>query len=197
MNSDESEESLIYDEVNSWRSDDRKLYCRRWGLKVSGLVARVLAASEMGVPVQPAAEERMATTPNKKARLLDLGNGSSLPDPSTLKDWLGESDAVTSWPLIFHSDITVFLMEDHPGKDVALHGRVLNENKEGKAYRLLESGRLKEICWHSISTASDLCCLKANCTHTMKIGDTPHIDWIAAHKKCGKIVSASRTCVAG
>ena len=46
-------------------------------------------------------------------------------------------------------------MEDHPGKDVALHERVLNEYKEGKAYRLYESGWLKEIYWHPISTASE------------------------------------------
>ena len=112
--------------------------------------------------------------------MLDLGNGSSLPDPSTLKDWLHERDAITSWPPIFLSDITVFLMEDHPGKDVALHERVLNEYKEGKAYRLYECGWLKEIYWHPTSTAS-----------------LPHTAWIAADKKCGKIVRAYCTCVAG
>jgi len=125
MSSEESEKSLTYDEVNSWRCDALKLYCRQRSLKVSGskqeLVARVFAASEMGIPIQPNAEERIATTENEKARLLDLGNGSSLPDPSTLKDWLRESDAITSWSPIFLSDITVFLMEDHPGKDVSLH----------------------------------------------------------------------------
>ena len=95
-----------------------KLYCRQRGLKnVSGsrqeLVARVF-------PVQPIAEERSATTANEKARLLDLVNGFSLPDPSTSKDWLRESDAITSVPPIFLSDFTVFnLMEDHHGKDVA------------------------------------------------------------------------------
>ena len=187
MSSEEPEESLTYNEVNSWRSDALKLYCRQRGLKVSRssqeLVACVFAASDMGIPVQPTAEERIATTANEKARLLDLGNGSSLPDPSTMKDWLRESDAITSWPRIFLSDITVFLMEDHPGKDVALHERVLNEYKEGKAYRLYESGWLKEIYWHPISTASEFCFLKANCTHTMKIGDTPHTAWIAADKK--------------
>ena len=149
MNSEESEESLTYDEVNTWRSDTLKLYCCQRGLKDSGskqeLVAHVFAALEMRIPVQPTAEERIATTVNEKARLLDLGNGSSLPDPSTLKDWLRESDAITSWPPIFLSNISVFLMEDHPGKDVALHERVLNEYKEGKAYRLYESGWLREI----------------------------------------------------
>ena len=70
--------------------------------------------------------------------------GKILPDPSTLKDWLRESDVITSWRPTFLSDITVFPMEDHPGKDVALHERVLNEYKEGKAYRLYESGWLKK-----------------------------------------------------
>jgi len=61
MSSEESEESLTYNEVSSWRSDTLKLYCRQRGLKVSGsgkqeLVARVFAASEMGIPVQPTAE---------------------------------------------------------------------------------------------------------------------------------------------
>ena len=57
---------------------------------------------------------------------------------SSLKDWLREGDAIISWPPIFLSGITVFLMDDHPGKDVALHERVLNKYKEGKAYRLYE-----------------------------------------------------------
>ena len=106
-------------------------------MKVSGskqeLFARVFAASEMGTPVEPTAEERIATTANKKARLLDMGNGSSLPNPSTLKDWLRESDAITSSPPIFLSDITVFLVEDHPGKDVG-KGNSLNGGSQSHAY---------------------------------------------------------------
>ena len=55
MSSEEPKESLTYNEVNSWRSDALKLYFRQRGLKVSGskqeLVARVFAASEMGIPV--------------------------------------------------------------------------------------------------------------------------------------------------
>ena len=31
-------------------------------------------------------------------------------------------------------------MADHPGKDVDIHERILNEYKEGKAYRLYEYG---------------------------------------------------------
>ena len=88
--------------------------------------------------------------------------------------WLRESGAITSWPPIFLSDITVFLMEDRSGKDVDLHERVLNEYKEGKAYRLYESGWLKEIYWHPTSTASEFFFLKANCTHHENRRHTSH-----------------------
>jgi len=51
MSSEESQESLTYNEVNSWRCDALKLYSRQRCLKVSGskqgLVARVFAASEI------------------------------------------------------------------------------------------------------------------------------------------------------
>jgi len=66
MSPEESEEPLTYDEVNCWRCDALKLYCRQRCLKVSGskqeLVGRVFAASEMGISVQPTAEERIATS---------------------------------------------------------------------------------------------------------------------------------------
>ena len=36
-------------------------------------------------------------------------------------------------------------MKDHPGKDIDLHKRVLNEYKERNAFRLFNSGFLKEV----------------------------------------------------
>ena len=89
----------------------------------------------------------------------------------SLKDnWLLESDGLTSWPPIFLSDITVFLIKEHPGKDVDLHQRVLNEYKEGKAFiRLLDSGFLKEVEYSGVSVYSDYCFMKARRTHSMSI----------------------------
>lgn len=199
---DLTDEALPFNKVQEWRVPALKLYCRKRGLKVSGakeeLVARVFTAMEMKIPIQPTAEERIATTVSEKARLLDLGNGASLPDPASLtKDWLGEKDGITSWPPLFLCDITVYLMADHPGKDVTLHERVLNEYKEGKAFRLYDAGWLKEIYWHPVSNESKLCFLKANCTHTMSINNVQHSAWIAADKKSGKIASAYCSCVAG
>ena len=81
-----------------------------------------------------------------------VSNGTSVPDPLTLKDgWVKESESMTFWPPIYLSDRTLFLMSDHPGKDVDFHKRVLNEYKEGKAYRLFDSGWLKEISYQKIT----------------------------------------------
>ena len=171
-------------------------------MKVSGpkaeLVVRAFAAAEMGSAIKPTALEIIATTEKEKATLLIMPNGTSVPDPLFLKDgWVKESESMTSWPPIYLSDITLFLMSDHPGKDVEFHKQVLNEYKEGKAYRLFVSGWLKEISCKKIADDSEYCFLKANCTHSMKISDTPHSAWICANKNNGSIDSAYCTCVAG
>ena len=133
----------------------------------------------------------MAQTEGERTKLLKMPEGTVLLDPLLLKEgWLRETEGIIFWPPIFLSDITLFLMADDPGKDVDLHERVLNEYKEGKAFLLFESGWLKEVYMHHISTDSQYCLLKANCTHTMKIADTPHKVWIAVCKTTGRIVSA-------
>ena len=120
-----------------------------------------------------------------------MPDGTSVPDPLILKDDLvKESESMTSWPPIYLSDITLFLMSDRPGKDVDFHRRVLNEYKEGKAYRLFDYSWLKEISYQKITDDSEYCFLKAKCTHSMKISDTLHSAWICANKNNGFIVSA-------
>ena len=144
----------------------------------------------MGIAIKPTAQERIAATEKEKATLLIMPNGTSVPVPLTLKDgWVKESESMTSWPPIY--------LSDHPGKDVDFHKRVLNEYKEGKAYRLFDSGWLREISYQKITDDSEYCFLKANCTYSMKISDTPHSAWICANKNNGSIVSAYCACVAG
>lgn len=62
MNSEE----FSYAVLQTWRIDALKGYCRKRNLKVSGtkaeLVASVFAASEMRIPIEPTAEERMSQT---------------------------------------------------------------------------------------------------------------------------------------
>ena len=69
MSSDSN--SLLLDEVNTWNVNALRLFCRKRNLEVSGnraeLVARVFAASEMGIAVQPSANELITRTETEKA----------------------------------------------------------------------------------------------------------------------------------
>lgn len=128
MKTTSTSNSLTLEEVKAWHVDALKVNCPKRNLKVSGskaeLVARVFAASEMNVPVQLTADELISRTETEKAKLLVVSPNVQLPDPLSLKDnCLREKDGLTSWPLIFLSDITMFLMRDHPGKDVDLQGK--------------------------------------------------------------------------
>ena len=119
---------------------------------------RYFAASEMSIPVQLSANELITRTETEKAKLLITPGKTQMPDPLSLKDnWLRESDGLTSWPLTFLSDITEFLMKEHPGKDVDLHQRVLNKYRKGKAFRLFDSRSLKEVKYNGVSVDSDYC----------------------------------------
>lgn len=77
-------------------------------------------------------------------------------------------------------------MRDHPGKDVDFRKRILNEDKEGKAYCLFSSGWLKGVYLNDITADSQYCFLKANCTHTVEISDTPHTARVSVVKKTQK-----------
>jgi len=83
-----SSEELPYAELQTWRIDALKDYCRKRNLKVSGtkaeLVARVFAASEMRIAIEPTAEERMAQTEGERTKLLKMPDRTVLPDPLLL-----------------------------------------------------------------------------------------------------------------
>ena len=117
------ETDLPFEVVQTWKPEQLKEFCRNQDSKVSGtkakLVARVFAAAEMRIAIKPSAQERIATTEKEKGKLFIMPNGTSVPDPLTLKDgWVKLGEGMTSWPPIYLSDITLFLMSDHPGKDV-------------------------------------------------------------------------------
>ena len=78
-------------------------------------------------------------------------------------------------------------MKEHPGKDVDLHQRVLNKYKEGKAFRLFDSGFLKEVKYNGVSVDSDYCFMKARCTHSMSINDVITLNGFVRPRKAGKL----------
>ena len=174
---DSNAECFSYDEIGTWRVEALKEYLRRRDLRVSGrkeeLVARVFAAAEQNLPVCMDADARVVQTQREKESLLTTPEG------------------------ILLSDITLYIMKDHPGNDISLQKRLLNEYKEGKAYRLYSAGWLKEIYMHPVNDSCNYCFLKANCTPSIKISNVPHTVWICARKKSGEVHSAFCTCTAG
>ena len=105
-----SREELPFEVIQTCKPEQLKEFCRKRDLKVSEpkaeLVARVFALAEMGIAIKPTAQERIATTEKEKAKLLIMPNGTSVPDPLTLKDgWVKESESMSSWPPIYLSDV--------------------------------------------------------------------------------------------
>ncbi|KAK3109102.1 hypothetical protein FSP39_023080 [Pinctada imbricata] len=75
--------------------------------------------------------------------------------------------------------------------------KFLNEYKVGKAYEYLQSIFVKEIFYHPISAASEICYLRAKCTPSQRLRDADHTMWIMVRKVSGDIVSAFCSCTAG
>ena len=124
-------EQLSFDEINKWRMDALKHFLKKRGLKVSGLrkeelVARVFAAAEQNMPVCLDAASWVAQTQCERESPLKTPEGV-LTDPSELHNgWIGELNGMTKWPPILLSDITLYIMKDHPGNDISLPKRLLN-----------------------------------------------------------------------
>ena len=124
----------------------------------------------------------------------DGGKLITLPDPRTeIYHWTGEKDGMKNWPPIFFNDICVFILSRHAGQEVDMRKRILNEYKEGKAFRYFDNKWMKEIY---VCEVGNFCFLKGECTPSQRIGDLPHQIWVCAHRS-GEIRAAYCTCVAG
>ena len=108
--------------------------------------------------------------------------------------------AMEKWPSVYLSDIAIYLNNETP-KDI--FNRLLNEYKEGKAFRYFDSEWVKEVNFHDIRSNSDKCILKAKCTPSMSINNKYYDVWIVVRKDDedghggGEILSAYCTCTAG
>ena len=162
------------------------------------LVARCFTAWELGVPVKISAEEERAKLTSEYNCLL-IFKGSQLPDPSNLSidQWTGERNGKEEWPQLKFENISNHLMSEHPGKDTNLADRLLNDYKEGKAYSYFRSGWLQEVyVYNFIWNEENLCFLKAACTPSFRVDDTPHHAWVCMYRT-GEIITAYCTCTAG
>ncbi|XP_064645911.1 uncharacterized protein LOC135499174 [Lineus longissimus] len=189
-----------FDLISSWKIPELKLFLNKRGLKTSGskqeLVARVFAANELDLPIIKNAVERLQENEADYRNLL-CSDGREIPDPLKLNDgWLSESQALRLWPPVFYSDICNYLMQNHLGeKD--LTKRILNEYKEGKAWRYFKKQWVKEVFFHQISADSPVCFLKNCCTPSERLSEPPYNVWVLIKKSCGEVISGYCTCPAG
>ena len=152
------------------------------------------------MPVDLSAEQAELRLLSEYKSKLKLPNETIMPDPFTLDNgWLGEKDGMVKWPSLYIMDITQYLNIRTP-KDI-IH-RLLNEYKEGKAYRYFHSDWVKEIFFHPFCARSDFCILKARVTPSQSIRNKEYDAWIIIKKDGenapgGQIMSAYCTCTAG
>lgn len=199
---EDSENTL--EDFGRWKVDALKQFLSKRSLKIEGnkatLVARAFAAWEMEIPLSKTSMqlETEKNTCYQALLTVDMGSRSIvLPDPRReVSNWISEKEGMKDWPPIYFSDICVFILSKHPGKDVGMRRRILNEYKEGKAFRYFDNDWLKEVFFYSAKD-TDYCFLKADCTPSQRLSHLPHQVWVCAHKTKGDIKSAYCTCTAG
>lgn len=126
--------------------------------------------------------------------------GDSLEDPFEVKSgWTGEKGGLTKWPSVYIMDISEYLNGKN-SQDLMI--RLLNEYKEGKAYRYFSDEWVKEIFYHYINSASDKCMVKSKVTPSQAVNNKPYDVWIILKKDAGnvpggQILSAYCSCTAG
>ena len=149
---------------------------------------RAFCAWEENLTIDEKAEEAEQRLLSEYRQKLTI-NQETIPDPFSLSNgWNGEKNGMSSWPSIY---ITDDIMK-----------RLLNEYKEGKAYRYFDCGWVQEIYIHKISEKSDNCVLKAKVTPSQSINNKYYQTWAIVEKDLllrpgGKILSSYCTCTAG
>ena len=141
-------------DFNTWKVNALKAYLSKRNLKVEGNKAtpnaRAFAAWEMKVPLAETNVQLEIEKNQSYQSLLTIGtDGSAVILPDACKDilpWKSEKEGMKDWlPVYFSSDICVFILSRHAGKDVGMPERILTEYKEGKAFRYVDNNCLKEV----------------------------------------------------
>jgi hypothetical protein len=161
---------------------------------------RAFCAWEEKVPVNISKQQAELRLQDEYKAKLILPNGDIIPDPFSLEDgWIGEASGISKWPSLYIMDIATFLNCNKPSDVVH---RVLNEYKEGKAYRYFSCEWVKEIYFHPFRTNSETCLLRAKVTPSQSVNQKDYDVWVAVKKDSksgpgGQVLSAYCTCTAG
>ena len=104
-----------------------------------------------------------------------------IPDPFSLKSgWVGETtEGLGKWPPLYFHDISEYLKSNCSDN---LYHRLVNEYKEGKAFRYFACGWVKETFIHTIAPRSKYCVLKAKVTLSQRLSMKPYDVWAVVEK---------------
>ncbi|XP_045161885.2 uncharacterized protein LOC123526703 [Mercenaria mercenaria] len=194
---------MTLDKFRLWSVHALKVFLSHRKRSVNGtfdeLSARAFCVWEENLPVDEKAEQAEQRLLQEYKAKLHVDK-EVVPDPFSLKvGWKGEKTGMRLWPPVYITDISAYLNCSTP-KEV-IH-RILNEYKQGKAYRYFENKWVKEVFVHEIRENSDKCILKTKVTPSMSINSKAYDVWAVIRKDTqqtpgGEILSAYCTCTAG
>ncbi len=102
---------------------------------------------------------------------------------------------MSNWPPTMDLDIAAYLLKSF--QTAPLTKRLLSDYKEGKAYSYFDSKWLGQVLYNPVREDFPVCILKSTSVPSQRIGDVPHIVWVAIEKASGSVKSGYCTCFAG
>ena len=160
------------------------------GKKKSELVALAYSASIMKIPPVKTSEEEQKERAFVYSDFLKTDDGV-LPDPlHDLRDgWVGESEGRAMCPP--PPQCTTTYPITWTARSLDFVGRSCERDfsritKEGKAYSDFASGWLKEVRYHPVFRQSSFCFLRAECTPSQRINNTPPPQHVGVSKENGR-----------
>ena len=196
-------DSMSLEKFKTWSMKALKIFLHVRNKSVDGtfdeLAARAFVAYEEKLNVDVSKEMIERQNLSEYREKLRLATDGGIPDPFTLTTgWLDES-AMSFWPSVGFIDLCDYMRLKTTAE---LSNRLINEYKEGKAYRYFSSGWVKQVLYHNVSDDSDVCIMATKVTPSMRLRSPPHEVWAVIKKNSviangGEIISAYCTCTAG
>ena len=100
---------------------------------------------------------------------------------------------MSNWPLVDYGCIYNYFVNT-PGMYTA---ESLQSYKGLDSYSLYHAGHVQTVYYHSVSTQSPVCILRAKVMKSQSVRDKPYDAWATVWKKDGRINAAHCTCMAG